>query len=208
MITLIAKSNTFDEVFNLTEPYFKGNVVVKTFAVDNLPNHFGTKEWNLITKKVVEQILSIMKDMKLGDLLMYVDSDILMFDDAEWFKGQLKDSDFIFQYETGFGPNFGFFVVRVSPETIALLEKTYNLTNEGTNSQVAFLNAMADTKLKISYFDTKDVWNVAVQNGGAVWNPGDHIDWPPTMKAFHANFTIGKENKIKLLTEAIKRYVK
>jgi len=204
MQTLLINSGSFDEVFQITKPYF-GEYLLRTFDAPAINNDFGTTNWNLITKEVAKIMVDEMKLRKTGDILFYSDTDILLFAEPQWFKNQIGDCDIRFQYETGFGPNFGFWVARVSPEVIELFEKTYEATNTGTNSQVAFKLVSEGSKLKIGYFDTKDVWNVAVANGGKVWN-GEPIDWPESMKAFHANFTIGQANKILLLKEAIKRY--
>jgi hypothetical protein len=206
MKTLFISSNTFTQVTDITKPFLPEDAVIREFTVENKPNHFGTEAWNLITKDIVGYILEEMSKLNDGDTIMYVDGDVLLLDKPEWFESQLGDCDIKFQYETGFGPNFGFFVARISPGVIDLMQQTYDGTNAGTNSQVAVKNVMATTTLKIGYFDTKDVWNVAVYNGGAVWNPGDEIKWPDSLKAFHANFTIGIPNKILLLNKAIELY--
>jgi hypothetical protein len=206
MRAITRSSNTFDEILNITKP-FMPSVKCKTFETESVPNHFGTVAWNLITKKVVELIIEEMKTMNTGDIFMYIDTDILMLEKPEWFAEQLGDCDFKFQYETGFGINFGFFVARVSPDAIDFLQQTADGTNETNNSQISVMNVFRHTKLKVEYFDTKDVWNYAVYSDGKLWD-GKPFPFPEDIKAFHANFTIGVEQKKEILNMAIAKYIK
>lgn len=211
MKTLIISSNTFKRVSDLTKPTVKDDpeneIMYREFNAPDVPNHFGTGTWSLITKLVAQEITATMKKMQTGDILLYADSDILFFEKPSYFAKQLGDSDFKFQFETGFGPCFGFFVTRISPETIALIEKTAELTNEKKNSQIAFLEASRGSALKITYFDTKEVWNYAVLSGGAVWK-GEPFDFPTGLKAIHANFIVGVDRKVEFINKALSIYEK
>jgi hypothetical protein len=210
MRTLIVTSNTYTDVTSLTKPHVHVDkdqpLTFYELSTDpEQPNHFGTRNWNLICKEVAQKIVDTMKSMETGDVLLYSDADVLFLEQPKWFTDRLGDADMRFQYETGFGPCFGFFAVRISPQTIELLERTVDATNEKTNSQVAFLGVSRGSQLKIEYFDTKDVWNYAVLSGGRVWH-GEDFELPEGIKALHANFIVGTNRKVMMIEKAIAKY--
>jgi len=201
IITSISKE--FKPVFDLTRPYMPEGIIVYSLADRNNDMEFGSKDFNLLGTKDEESICSKIKDMKDGDIFFQCDSDVLVNAPTEWFIEQLGDNDIIFQSDSG-TPCLGFYVARISDEVKRIFKDVKEKTNENTNCQIVFNRIKKNYNLKIVLFDTKDVWNYGVLNRG-IWN-GEQFDLPENLKAFHANFTIGIENKVKLLTMAIKKY--
>lgn len=197
MKTYTPVSKEFEPITDITHPYMpKGIIKQELQSKDSKPFIFGTPEFNLLGTTEDESIASKMKEMKEGDIFFKIDSDVLMNAPAEWFVEQLGDNDIIFQNDEN-TYCLGFYVARVSPEVIRIFEKTRELTNIRENDQVIFNKIKDRFNLKLAFFDTNDVWNYGVLDKG-IWN-GEDFDLPKDIKAFHANFTIGIENKVKIL---------
>jgi hypothetical protein len=202
MKTMTFYSKGYERVANLTHPYFPKEFIINSLKVSD-GAIFGTPEFNLLSKDQDSSYTKVLKESKEGEIIFACDSDVLLNAPLEWFEKQLGDNDVIFQRDQN-DACLGFWIGRVSPKLIEVFERIDNDTNAETNNQVAF-NRFKDTcGLKIAYFDTKDVWNYGCLNRG-VWN-GEPFDFPDTLKAFHANYTIGIDNKVKLLEMAVKKY--
>jgi hypothetical protein len=201
IITSVSKE--FKPVFDLTRSYMSKDIIVYSLADRNNDMEFGSKDFNLLGTKEEESIYSKIKDMVNGDIFFQCDSDVLINAPTEWFIEQLGDNDIIFQSDSG-TPCLGFYVTRISDEVKRIFKDVKEKTNEKTNCQIVFNRIKKNYNLKIALFDTKDVWNYGVLNKG-IWR-GESFELPENLKAFHANFTIGIENKVKLLNIAIKKY--
>lgn len=203
MKVLIFSTEQFKPVADLTRPFIKGNVIYRGLPPQTDDGKFGTQTFNYISKLTAGYCVEEMEKMEDGDLLLYCDSDVLLLEDPQWFAEQIGDNDFIFQSDYG-TPCMGFFVVRVSDRTKKVMLDAISLMDNTKNYQQVFNEIYDKYGLKYGYFKTSDVWNYGV-NKGEVWNGGD-ITIPNNLKAFHANYTVGIENKIKLLKLAIKQY--
>ena len=208
MKILVQYSKNYTELPEMILPYIEqeeGNeLVIRQFKGRENVN-FGTEDFNLTCHDMYDNAVILMKEMKENDILLYVDADILLNARPSWFAEQLGDNDVVFQYETGFGMCLGFFVCKINERVIDAFERTTQATGEQDNAQIEFKKLLPTFNLKIGYFDTKDVWNYGVYSNGQIWN-GEPFELPETLKAFHANFTIGLENKKKLLEMAIQKY--
>ena len=96
----------------------------------------------------------------------------------------------------------GFFVVKVNDKTKQVIRETIAGMVDNTRNYQEVFNVVAKG-LKTAFFDVNDVWNYGVV--GDLWN-GQDFDLPKDIKAFHANYTVGIDNKVKLLNLAIQKY--
>lgn len=202
MKVITSCSNTYGEITRLTHPYFPKDVIIKRLEADGIS--FGSAEFNLMSKVQEVNFTEEIKKCKMGDIIMQCDSDVLLNAPITWFEEQLGGNDMIAQYDHGSGACFGFFVMRVSPKMIEVFEEVDRNTTAEINNQVAFNRTPERFGIKLAYFDTKDVWNYGCLGRG-VWN-GEEFQFPDNLKAFHANWTVGNENKVKLLKMALKKY--
>ena len=94
-----------------------------------------------------------------------------------------------------------FQVIRCTPMTLAYQEKVYSEIGDGDDEWI--LNAHRDM-VKWMELPRNLYWNLA----GTGWTKGQSIPKPPNgMLHFHANWTVGLENKLSLL-EAARNAVK
>lgn len=210
MKLVLASTDQYKELSALTERSIisEPSVEIVKFKLPSSDDesHFGTKRFNDLSKIAVEKMIEEMEKMSEGDLIMYSDSDILFLAAPSWFFGRIGDSDSIFQYDEGFGPDAGFYVMKVCEKNLHILKRTSSLTGDGVNSQVAIRKAMDENRYKYAYFPTSDVWNYGADYNASLWDPSKPIEIPDNLKAFHANFTIGIDNKKKLLNIAIDKF--
>lgn len=178
---------------------FKPDDTFTLFSFDEKGDEdFGTANYNLTTKRMMEICWKTMKEMKDGELFMYTDSDMIFRVPFSDFT--CGDDDIRFQEDKGtYNLCLGFFVARVSPKIVKLFENIYNATNETTNCQIAINQFMGG--IKYSFFPRNDVVGYGLISNDKIWN-GEDFEIPPC-KVFHANYTIGLENKLKLMHKAI-----
>jgi hypothetical protein len=197
ILTTISKS--FLPVAELTHPFLPPDTIIRQLPETEQARVFGTPEFNLLGKEDGQDIAMEMEEMKEGELFFYIDSDVLLNAPVDWFVEQLGDNDMICQNDGGTAC-LGFYIAKVSPEMIRLFQAIKEGTNPKQNCQIIFNKIRSNYNLKIALFNTQDVWNYGVLNRG-VWN-GEPFDFPSNLKAFHANYTVGIENKVKLLNKA------
>lgn len=197
MRTITTISEGYKEICDLTNPYMPKDLIRKQIDKKEFAN-FGTKDFNWFCHQMLKNILDEIKKMEHEDIIFQIDSDVIINSPIEWFEEQMKDNDMMFQNDGG-TPCLGFFMVRVNDKTLKVMQEVYDNQTEYENFQETFNRLTFD--IKYDMFDTKDVWNYGVLNKG-IWS-GEDFTFPEGIKAFHANFTIGLENKKKLLNKFI-----
>ena len=159
---------------------------------------FGTKEFREICFFKFNCVLNAMIETEDESILMYIDGDVKLLTDPSYFISQLRDEDMKFQREADDTACAGFFVVRVTPETKQFLVDVMQYKDRLPNDQLALNLLLPGSKIKYSYFSDSDVYSYGLASGGKVWK-GEDFGLPEDMKAFHANYCIGIEDKKKLL---------
>jgi len=164
-------------------------------------SQYGTAEFNRICKQKLEIIIDTLKRMPTGEVLLYCDPDVVLWGAPSWFENALIHSktDLMTQQDPGSGHCMGFIAMRATRPVIDLLADVLSGTNSKTSDQESFnIQVRRNSSVKLSYFPTNEVFCYGAFIGN-MWT-GQEFNFPDTMQAFHANFTIGLSNKI-LLTE-------
>jgi len=176
-------------------------------SITNEEGVFGTKNFNLICKYKAQQIYLQMSKMRRNDILFYIDGDIQLFEDVKWFENMFMghNIDMVAQNDNG-GICAGFFLAKVTPLMLALWHEVAKETSEAENDQIVLNRVITKyiPQLKVSLLPTNMVAHYGAISNGDLWN-GQEFKLPEGCKAFHANFTIGMENKIKLLDYVVKQ---
>jgi len=180
------------------------------------------KKYNLIVKKIpqvcqsgdfasngfdlamLEKIKFIIENININEnnLLVFSDCDVQFFNDLEFI---MDDYDILFQKDY-FENNYcaGFFVSKQNIKVLNFFEKVKNSLIESLNGKIDdqfIINKLLNSNtnlVKSGFLPNDKYWTVANSTNGKVWN-GEKIDTPNNLIMHHANFTIGVENKIKLL---------
>ena len=181
-----------------------------------------SNEYKLITKKIdqvctsgefasigfdyvmLQKIKFIIDNIDINDEdpLIFSDCDVQFFSNLNF---NLSDYDILFQHD--FYPNArcaGLFVCKQNKKILSffqLIEKNLtNNLNKGTDDQ-GIINRLLDSgysEIKSGLLPNEEWWTVGMITNGSVWN-GQFVQIPKNIKVHHANFTIGVNNKIKLM---------
>ena len=144
-----------------------------------------------------------------NDILIFTDVDVIFLKPyKDLFLKELGDSDIIFQSDTG-TVCMGVFCCRVSNKTRFFFKELLDLLNKDASTLKKFkhdqqaANLMLTSKnynLDVKLFSHK-VFNCGFL--GKLYKGEDEVKFPNDMVLLHANFTIGLDNKIKLIKMAL-----
>jgi len=150
---------------------------------------------NCMSEKL--RILLSELDVLDGSIVVYSDCDVIItgdfFDDIH---SEMIDYDIKFQ-DDGSQLCAGFFAFKKTKEVRDLFEKSYSLCSS-TDDQSAINSVIPNSGLTYSTLDFSKYHNVHKDVSG-VWEDGMDYDPGENTLMFHANFTVGVENKKKLL---------
>jgi hypothetical protein len=163
--------------------------------------YFQSKGFDLA---MLEKINIILENININDknLLVYADCDVQFFGDLEF---DMTDKDILFQHDY-YSEHYcaGFFICKQNLQILNFFKEVQdNLkrTMNGLRHDQDVINEI----LKYDYCSIKKgmlpdnkYWTVANSTNGNIWS-GQEINVPNEIIMHHANFTIGVENKIKLL---------
>ena len=182
---------------------------------------YGTREFNLATRRKFEFVLDAIKGAT--EPFLFSDVDVRFYGvQAGDLLRHLQGRDVVFQAEGGPPtPDWGvlsiapvcagFFVVAPSQRAALFFEEVLKKIDDSHRDQEAVnlvlaLTLTSDTSLKwgmlpASYYTVarrKDGWLPVLREN---WDPGTPIWMPDIVLAHHANWTVGIENKLRLLDE-------
>ena len=90
-------------------------------------------------------------------------------------------------------------VVRCNAVNLALQQQIYDRAGRGSDDSI--LNALRDT-VRWRALPRPLYWNISTPG----WKAGDYVPAPPTeMRWFHANWAMGTEHKLALITEVLRK---
>lgn len=180
----------------------KNSLIVKTGDQITSTGGFNDTGFNLTTLDKVKLWLSAIKENP-NDFWIYADPDICFYDNFEQdLLEKIQNYNLVAQSDNTrwFEVCTGFFIARSSDLLYKFFLSIINemQTTNIHNDQLAF--AKVSRLYPNLKFNTLPIqyWSVHWSNGGKVWS-GEDIDPPKNMKIHHANYTVGIENKLKLL---------
>ena len=159
---------------------------------------------NGFDKAMLKKIEFIVENIDLSDKskLVFSDCDVQFFGDIDL---DMDHYDILFQKDYFEDARCaGFFICKNNQNVLNFFNQIKNLLENNLNSRVDdqfFLNNLIKNNFSIThgYLPIDKFWTVGNFTGGKVWNDGDDVQIPKTIVMHHANYTIGIENKIKLL---------
>jgi len=165
---------------------------------------FEDTGWMKTMTRKVQYILTSFNELKNGDIFIHSDADIVFLKPyKDNILQELGDKDIIFQSDVGTAC-MGFFVCRVNEKTKKLFTTLLQILPEHKHDQhaVNFL-LKNNNELKASLLSRR-FFNYGFN--GRHYTGEDTIILPSDIILLHANFTVGIENKTKLLQLALKQY--
>ena len=154
----------------------------------------------------IQKIIQYLKALDDGDCLIYLDSDICVTDDiVSIMILELKDCDAAFQQDSPNALCGGMFICRKNHRTLQLFQ---NILDELVVNPEYYQNRVYDQTALNEQLATNTITYKALSErfttygniGEGIWNPNcAEFELPHNLVAFHANFTVGIDNKILLL---------
>ncbi len=162
---------------------------------------FNTAAFNRTTRFKAEIIGKYLAGMKDGEFLFYTDSDVWFFNKPDEI---MCEVDRIFDMNSQDDLNgvycAGFMAIKKSQRTLQLWQDIAIPQPVQANDQHILNVIIGQYGIKSAFFPPRVVTSYGLISGGKQWN-GEEFEIQRCM-AFHANFTVGIENKLKLMEKA------
>jgi hypothetical protein len=219
LITFYSESHSnLYQIFYESYKTFLFQIPLKVKKIDQLS---PTGEFSSLgfDKTMMEKIDWIIEniDVNSQEYLIFSDCDVQFFGDISV---DMQDKDILFQDDYGMWdfswfpdgkqgkskfPNYcaGFFICKQSEKVKKFFyDVKRNFTNHmnGYLHDQTIINKMISEGYDINHgkLNSDKFWTVAFSINGNIWN-GQDISVPKSILVHHANYTVGIENKIKLL---------
>lgn len=193
-------------------PYFLGsfpfedgmNLEVRCIPQDCKTGEYFEDGWADSMKRRMINILDALQALNYNNLFLHCDIDIEFFGPIRHdLTNLLGDKDFAIQkdHPSGQACN-GFFVCRKTDKVLELISRTIAMTGTRFNCDQPSLNA-ALAEMNYGHILLPERYYTIGQTGNGwdgVGNP--NLNLPKDVLMYHANWTKGIENKIKLLEAA------
>lgn len=186
----------------------KDKLVIEKFDQDCPSGSFMSDGW---TSTMLNKVDYIRDCISKNEIFYHLDCDIQFFDyfyDHYISKLEETGMDILAQHDGNNTLCCGFMLIRPSDKIKKLFDNVYETTKNKvySNDQVALNYLIKNTDIKYDFMKN-DVFSIWMTNGIRVWEPHHGVkNLPVNIKAHHSNFTIGIENKIKLM-ELVKQNV-
>lgn len=191
-------------------PFEEGfDLEVRYFSQDCPTGSFSSTGWEKTMKKKIEYILYSLEQTEKNQIFVHSDIDVQFFSNLkkeieEFFLDE--ELDLLFQrddFRNGASICMGFFICRSNENTKNFFKYIYDNLHFFKNDQIAVNQLINKFPLKYGLLPEK-YYTVGLKNG--LWSGNENILIPNDIIVHHANFTVGIENKIKLL-ELVKKKV-
>jgi hypothetical protein len=167
---------------------------------------YGTEGFRMEMKNKIQEILDFMYAHVADDeYFLYSDVDLVFLNKSTKYLKQYIDSgaDIVFQDGAADIYNCGFMLIKKTSYTIELFKQTIlnieNSTNIRTHDQKE-INKIVD-KSKVAIFDNR-IYHYGLISPFQTWED-EVLNLPVDCIVFHACYTVGIENKIKMLNQIL-----
>lgn len=172
-------------------------VIVEKFPQECKNGNFMASGWIETMQKKVLYILRGIEE-NWGESFIHADCDICFFKPFKHvIVEQLQNYDIVGQHDGGGSICCGFFACKANEKTKQLFEHVLRDMNSNNNDQQAF-NSLKDSYIKSNVLDDR-FFNVNSVSHGRVWTPNLDFNISKDIIMLHANWTIGVDNKCKLM---------
>ena len=173
------------------------NVIVEKFPQECLSGSFMESGWIDTMKKKVSYILRGIEET-WGNIFIHSDCDVYFFKPfKDEILNKIQNYDLVGQHDGGGSICCGFFACKSNQHTKELFQNVLYDINSKNNDQHSF-NKLKDKYIKSNILDDS-FFSVNAVLGGKVWEPNIDLQINTNIKMLHANWTIGVENKCKLI---------
>jgi hypothetical protein len=158
---------------------------------------FMESGWESTMGKKLDQIIRACEE---GDIFIHSDSDVIFLRNIEEkILEELGDFDIAFQDDGVVGLCMGFFICKPNTEITSLFKKVKEILPSFKGHDQNALNSIIQN-YNIKYKKLSHLFFNYGQTRSRVWN-GEDFEVAEDILVFHANWTIGTENKIKLINK-------
>ena len=162
--------------------------------------NYYDKGFNRAMKEKIKIIISNI-DTFDENLMVFADADIQFFGDfSNYIKNDIGDYDIMFQDDI-LCLCAGFMVFKQTEDVKKFFINVYNITHNFEHDQVA-INHLINTdqhNLKVKKLDRETFFTIGSATKAKQWNGETNLEIPKNILVHHANWTVGNDNKIKLL---------
>lgn len=183
------------------------NVLTIPEQTVNNGGEFVATGWNRFMQQKIEYVLGECKEE--GERIMYFDCDIVFVKPFEDTIHQYLDHyDMVFQSDDHIGGALcaGQFAFKNNVRVRNFLKDTINKTHHYRDDQVCMNNIIKHHDIKWTRLPTNQFMSYG-QLHSTCWKEGINFTIPDTLITFHANWTVGVVNKLKLIDYVLKRFV-
>jgi len=190
------------------------NLIVEKFPQECYSGEYMTNQWGLTMKRKTKLIIDAIDK---GEIFIHSDCDIVYLQNpVEKIMEELGDYDLAFQSDDVKDVWYcmGFFICRPTKIVRDLFVKVYeNIDRFGGNDQLSLNNIISNYKNDKPKYGFEDLkckllsnrfFTYGLTNPGHVWDNND-FDLPYDLITFHANWTVGVKNKIKLIDYVLEK---
>jgi hypothetical protein len=163
---------------------------------------FMENGWESTMNKKLDQII---RACEIGEIFIHSDSDVIFLKNIEEeILSELGDSDIVFQDDGEVGLCMGFFICNPNPTIISLFKKVKEILPEFQGHDQNAINSIIKN-YGVNYKKLSHRFFNYGQTRHKIWN-GEYFEVPKNILVCHANWTIGIENKLKLIS-LVKRQI-
>lgn len=188
-----------------TFPYDEDVDLIVRYMPQECDGNFDvwSDDWMKTMYRKVQYIIDYLDELKNGELLIHADIDIVFYKPfAKDLRKLMCDSkdDIMFQND-GSALCMGFFVVRKSDEIVKLFNTVYERMKDYKHDQDAMNQIIPTSSIQYGTLPAR-YFSYGPLNGLKRWTPEyTHINVPHDIVIHHANWTVGVENKLKLIQQ-------
>lgn len=200
----------FFKSFMNSFPYEYGIDLIIRYLPQECKGSYNEDNWNLTMKKKVEFIIDYLSILKDDELLIHSDVDVVFYKPIKNSIINLMNTngkDILFQND-GCALCMGFFVCNNNKLILELMQYIHKNLNNFENDQAALNQLISKTEIKFGILPNQ-YYSYGPLNGMTNWTPENkkEIVVPNDVILHHANWTVGVDNKLKLI-EIIKQKIK
>lgn len=189
----------YEQYFKPSVEYFNEYELVSYQAEQFGSGSFMEKGWKESMGKKIDFIIDMINDC-WGDYFVFADADVIFFrKTVDYLLNQVKDVDAAFQEDAN-KMCAGFFIMKCNESTLRFMTTVKDLYGIYPEDQTAMQHHVSMIKHRLL---PKDIFNISHINGNKVWDCDYSLKIPSSIRVFHGNWTIGIDNKIRIMNFAV-----